>query len=105
MGLFVGSINTQTGPGLASVSLTFAFGQLWWGLTQPLAGIAADRYGPGRVLVVGGFLGAWLGGRAFEAFGNYDRMWAADALLAVGAAPAREPRPQAPAPSAKPQTV
>lgn len=53
MGLFVGSINTQTGLGLASVSLAFAFGQLWWGLTQPLAGIVTDRYGPGRVLVVG----------------------------------------------------
>lgn len=53
MGLFVGSINTQTGLGLASVSLAFAFGQLWWGLTQPLAGIVTDRHGPGRVLVVG----------------------------------------------------
>ena len=53
MGLFVGSINTQTGLGLASVSLAFAFGQLWWGLTQPLAGIVTDRYGPGRVLLVG----------------------------------------------------
>jgi MFS family permease len=53
MGLFLGSINTQTGLGLASISLAFAFGQLWWGLTQPLAGIVADRYGPGRVLVVG----------------------------------------------------
>ena len=53
MGLFVGSINTHTGLGLASVSLAFAFGQLWWGLTQPLAGIVTDRHGPGRVLVVG----------------------------------------------------
>lgn len=53
MGLFVGSINTHTGLGLAAVSLAFAFGQLWWGLTQPLAGIVADRWGPGRVLVVG----------------------------------------------------
>jgi predicted MFS family arabinose efflux permease len=53
MGLFVGSINTHTGLGLGAVSLAFAFGQLWWGLTQPLAGIVADRWGPGRVLVVG----------------------------------------------------
>src|SRR6478736_6823901 len=53
MGLFVGTINTHTGLGIASVSLAFAFGQLWWGLTQPLAGIVTDRYGPGRVLVVG----------------------------------------------------
>ncbi len=53
MGLFVGNINTSTGLGLASVSLAFACGQLWWGLTQPLAGIVADRQGPGRVLVMG----------------------------------------------------
>jgi MFS family permease len=53
MGLFVGSINTATGLGLASVSLAFAFGQLWWGLTQPIGGLVADRVGAGRVLVVG----------------------------------------------------
>jgi len=63
MGLFVGSINTHTALGLGSVSLAFAFGQLWWGLTQPLAGIVADRAGPGRVLVAGVVLvalGTWL---------------------------------------------
>lgn len=53
MGLFLGPINTQTGLGLASISLAFAFGQLCWGFTQPLAGIVADRHGPGRVLFVG----------------------------------------------------
>ncbi len=53
MGLFLGNLNTHTGLGLASISLAFAFGQLWWGLTQPLAGIVADRWGPARVLVLG----------------------------------------------------
>ena len=53
MGLFLSAINTSTGLGLASISLAFAFGQLWWGLTQPFAGMVADRYGAGRVLVVG----------------------------------------------------
>ena len=53
MGLFLGPINTATGLGLASISLAFAFGQLWWGLTQPIAGIVADRIGAGRVLIVG----------------------------------------------------
>jgi MFS family permease len=53
MGLFVSTLNTHTGVGLAAVSLAFAFGQLWWGLTQPLAGIVADRIGAGRVLVAG----------------------------------------------------
>ena len=53
MGLFVGTLNSNTGIGLASVSLAFAFGQLWWGLTQPVAGLVADRVGAGRVLVAG----------------------------------------------------
>ena len=63
MGLFLGNLNTSTGLGLASVSLAFACGQLAWGLTQPLAGIVADRWGPGRVLVLGialVALGTWL---------------------------------------------
>ena len=30
MGLFLGPINTATGLGVASISLAFAFGQLWW---------------------------------------------------------------------------
>jgi MFS family permease len=53
MGLFLGTLNTSTGLGLASISLAFAFGQLWWGLTQPFAGMVADRYGAGRVLILG----------------------------------------------------
>ena len=53
MGLFLGPINTSTGLGLASISLAFAFGQLWWGLTQPFAGMVADRIGAGRVLIIG----------------------------------------------------
>ena len=53
MGLFLGPLNTATGLGLGSISLAFAFGQLWWGLTQPFAGAMADRIGAGRVLFVG----------------------------------------------------
>jgi MFS family permease len=53
MGLFLPALNTSTGLGLGSISLAFAFGQLWWGLTQPFAGALADRYGAGRVLVAG----------------------------------------------------
>jgi len=53
MGLFLSVINSTTGLGLASISLAFGVGQLWWGLTQPAAGILADRYGAGRVLLIG----------------------------------------------------
>ena len=53
MGLFLSSLNTSTGLGVGSISLAFAFGQLWWGLTQPFAGAMADKVGAGRVLLVG----------------------------------------------------
>lgn len=52
---------------------------------------------------VGGFLGAWLGGKAFEATGSFDWMWWADIALCLMAAavnlPIREAKP-APAPAA-----
>ena len=53
MGLFLSPLNTATGLGIGSISLAFAFGQLWWGLTQPFAGAFADRAGSGRVLLAG----------------------------------------------------
>jgi len=52
-GLFLSPLNTATGLGLGSISLAFAFGQLWWGLTQPFAGAIADRVGSGRILLAG----------------------------------------------------
>ncbi|MDO9286662.1 MAG: MFS transporter [Aquabacterium sp.] len=63
MGLFLSPLNTATGLGLGSISLAFAFGQLFWGLTQPFAGAMADKVGAGRVLLVGATLvalGTWL---------------------------------------------
>ncbi|MBL8396036.1 MAG: MFS transporter [Candidatus Accumulibacter sp.] len=53
LGLFVSPLNTSTGLGVASISLALAIGQFTWGAVQPLAGAAADRYGPGRVLIGG----------------------------------------------------
>jgi predicted MFS family arabinose efflux permease len=35
---------------------------------------------------VGGFLGAWLGGKVFQATGSYDWVWYIDIVLALGAA-------------------
>jgi len=53
MGLYLSPLNTATGLGMTNISLAFAFGQLWWGLTQPFAGAAADRIGTGRVIFIG----------------------------------------------------
>lgn len=50
MGLFLSAMNTSTALGIGCISLAFAFGLLWWGLTQPFAGLVADRIGTGRVI-------------------------------------------------------
>jgi len=47
----------------------------------------ATLFGPVTVTHhMGGFLGAWLGGKVFEVSGSYDRVWYADIALALGAA-------------------
>jgi predicted MFS family arabinose efflux permease len=53
LGLFVFPLNHSTGLGLVTISFALAVGQFVWGAVQPLAGAAADRYDPIRVLVVG----------------------------------------------------
>lgn len=59
MGLFLSPLNTATALGIGSISLAFAFGQLFWGLTQPFAGAIADKVGAGRVLFIGTLLVAF----------------------------------------------
>ena len=77
----------------------------------PTVGLVAKLHGPrylatlfGIVMLshqLGGFLGAWLGGKAFEATASYDWMWWADIVLCLMAAavhlPIREARKAAPA--------
>ncbi|AWI73882.1 MFS transporter [Parazoarcus communis] len=52
-GLFISPMNTSTGLGIATISFALAIGQFTWGAIQPIAGAAADRYGPGAVLIAG----------------------------------------------------
>ncbi len=54
--LFISPINSATGLGIASISLAFAVAQLMWGITQPIAGAVADKYGTGRVVATGAVL-------------------------------------------------
>jgi len=54
--LFIGPINSATGMGYAAISLAFAVGQLMWGIAQPVAGAAADRWGPRPVMLAGALL-------------------------------------------------
>jgi MFS family permease len=55
-GLFLSPINTSTGLGIASISLAMAVGQFMWGASQPIFGAVADKYGPARVIVLGGVM-------------------------------------------------
>jgi MFS family permease len=76
MGSFLWPLNTATGLGLASISLAFAFGQMWWGITQPFAGAFADQIGAGRVLCIGTLL------VAVGTFPDMTRIWGL--ILAIG---------------------
>ena len=55
-GLFLSPINTSTGLGVASISFAMAVAQLMWGASQPVFGAIADKYGPARVIVIGGIM-------------------------------------------------
>lgn len=84
-----------------------ALGFTWLATIPPTAGLVAKFFGLrylgmlfGLALLthqIGGFLGAWLGGLTMHHFGNYNWMWYADMVLALGAAlinlPIDEARP------------
>jgi MFS family permease len=55
-GLFLSPINTSTGLGVATISFAMAVAQLMWGASQPIFGAIADKYGPARVIVIGGLM-------------------------------------------------
>jgi predicted MFS family arabinose efflux permease len=101
-------------PKTTPVMLVFAavMGLTFLSTVPPTAGLVAKFFGPahmgtlfGIVMVshqIGGFLGAWLGGKAFELTGSYDWMWYADCALAAGAALLHLPIREASAHSATP---
>ena len=92
--------------------LTFfaaGLGLTWLSTVPPTAAIVGKLFGIrylatpfGLTLFshqIGGFLGAYLGGIAFTAFGDYQWMWYADMALALGAALVNLPiKEAAPAP-------
>jgi len=55
-GLFLQPISLELGTGFQLFSLAIAVQNLVWGLSSPLFGAAADRYGPWRVAAVGALL-------------------------------------------------
>jgi predicted MFS family arabinose efflux permease len=89
-------------------------GLTWLATVPPTASIVGKLFGIRYLATlfgvamlshqVGGFLGAWLGGLAFEASGSYQWMWYADIALSAAAAlfnlPIREAPVRTAAPSA-----
>lgn len=95
-------------PKTSTVMLIFAavIGLTCLSTVPPTAGLVAKFYGTSHMAMLfgiamlshqlGGFLGAWLGGKAFEATGGYDWMWYVDIVLAVAAALLHLPIREAP---------
>jgi predicted MFS family arabinose efflux permease len=88
--------------------LTFAafMGLTFLSTVPPTAGLVTKFFGTanlatlfGLVMLVhqvGGFLGAYLGGKVFDATGSFDLVWYIDIALAVGAALIHLPIKEAP---------
>jgi len=55
-GLFLAPMSDEFGWGREVFALAIAVQNLLWGLSQPVAGAVADRYGSGRVLAAGALL-------------------------------------------------
>ena len=103
-------------PKTEATVLIFAavIGVTYLSTVPPTAGLVAKFFGPAHMATlfgvimlshqIGGFSGAYFGGKAFEWTGSYNWMWYADIVLAVGAAlvhlPIREAAPKARAASA-----
>lgn len=85
-------------PKTGGTALVFAavMGITFLSTVPPTAGLVAKFFGLsnmatlfGVVMLVhqlGGFMGAWLGGKVFEVTGSYDWIWYVDILLATAAA-------------------
>ena len=58
-GLFLQPMSAELGWGRETFAMAMAVQNLLWGLAQPAAGIAADKYGSGRVVAVGGLVYAF----------------------------------------------
>ena len=82
--------------GTTAIVLSAAIGFLWLGTVPLTNGLVAQVFGlkylstlAGIVFMThqfGSFLGAWLGGRVYDATGSYDAVWIASIVLGLFAA-------------------
>ena len=78
---------------LSAIILCACIGLVWLSTVPLTSGIVTQVFGPahfsflfGIVFMshqIGGFTGAWLGGRIFDATGSYDQMWMISIVLGV----------------------
>jgi predicted MFS family arabinose efflux permease len=104
----VGVMIFLVAPKTAEVMLIFAafMGLTYLSTVPPTAGLVAKLFGTGNMATlfglvllthqIGGFLGAWLGGKVFTLTGSYDAIWMIDIVLAIGAALIHMPIKEAP---------
>ncbi len=85
LGLFISPLNTHTGLGIASISFAMAVGQFVWGAVQPVFGAVADRWGPGRVIVLGAVLLATGSALTTQVTSEWGLVFALGLLSAAGA--------------------
>ncbi|GGY23091.1 MFS transporter [Pseudoduganella albidiflava] len=85
MGLFLSPLNTHTGLGIATISFAMAIAQLVWGVVQPVFGAAADRWGPGRVIVLGAVMLAAGSALTTQVTSEWGLIFAIGILSAAGA--------------------
>jgi MFS family permease len=81
-GLFIEPMNADLGWGVASFSFAIAMQNLIWGVTQPLFGALADRYGTARTVMLGGLL--YVAGLVVMALPASELMFHAGAGLVIG---------------------
>ena len=86
-------IAPKTGP--VMLVFTAVLGLTFLATVPPTVSLEAKFFGMGNMATlfgvvmlahqIDGFMGAWVGGKVFEASGNYNGMWYADILLAIDA--------------------
>lgn len=81
-GLFIEPMNADLGWGVASFSFAIAMQNLVWGITQPVFGALADRYGTARTVMLGGLL--YIAGLIMMALPASELMYYAGAGVVIG---------------------
>ena len=82
-GLYLPPISLELDAGRETFALGMGLMNLFWGLGSPIAGAVADRYGAGRVTVLGGLF--YAGGIAMMSLeGSGEQLIAAGVLIGAG---------------------